>query len=67
MERLQSKNTARRFVSLLQLDVNLVEGEPYNCLTQKIKTTESSAIIFKYLKSGKTRFRKPTKTNGVSV
>ena len=49
--------------SLLQLDANLIEAEPSNHLTQKIKTTESSAIFFKYSKFHETgsKNQKPAK------
>ena len=50
---------------LLHLDVNSIEGVPYNCLSQKVKTTESSAK-FKTRNLG-TRFLIPAKTNSVSV
>ena len=37
------------YSSFLQLDANLVEGEPNNRFTQKINTTKSGATNFKYL------------------
>ena len=37
-------------LSLLQLDANLIEGEPNNCLIRKIKkTTDKLRDNFKYL------------------
>ena len=53
-------------LSLLQLDVNLIEGEPYNRLTQKTKMTESRMTIFKFSLNLGNGIRNPTKTNGIS-
>ena len=53
-------------VSLFQLDVNLIEEEPYNRLSlYKERTTESSAKFLK-LEIRET-FQKPAKTSGGTV
>ena len=55
------------FSSLLQLDANLIEGEPYNRLAQlKIKDDSSGATKFKYTGNTGNQSSKPAKTNGVS-
>ena len=54
--------------SLLQLDANLIEEEPYNRLTQKNKRrlneVQQNSNISEMWETG---FQKPAKTNSISV
>ena len=51
----------KKYLHLVQFDANLIEGEPYNRLTQKIKWDWSGPTNFKYTRNTGNRFESPPK------